>query len=201
MLYRDVYWSLQAGGIRRADGIWSWQWLLLECVCWWLVYPGVPWLLMHPRCAAPPSQSPISLTQARWGCKPAINNTHPPHIPNTKLRLGRIPSLAYSPPPPHPPSKQTGKKNTYRTLNRVTIPTKKNGLFTGFPYLNKNKQPPQPHYLHTSPGSHAHPTLPLRPGDRRPGAAAPAGGGVLRLAGCRGWLDGFGGGPTAGPQR
>ena len=57
---------------------WSWLSPLLECVCWWLVYPGVPWLLMHPRCAAPPSQSPISLTQARWGCKPAINNTHPP---------------------------------------------------------------------------------------------------------------------------
>ena len=102
---------------------WSWLWLLLECVCWWLVYPGVPWLLMHPRCAAPPSQSPISLTQARWGCKPAINNTHPPHIPNTKLRLGRIPSLAYSPPPS--PIQADRKKNTYRTLNRVTIPTKK----------------------------------------------------------------------------
>ena len=35
--------------------------------------------LMHHRCAAPPSQSPISLTQARWGCKPAINHTHSTH--------------------------------------------------------------------------------------------------------------------------
>ena len=40
----------------------------------------VPWLLMHHRCAAPPSQSPISLTQARWGCKPAINSTHSTYI-------------------------------------------------------------------------------------------------------------------------
>ena len=105
-----------------------WLWLLFECVCWWLVYPGVPWLLMHPRCAAPPSQSPISLTQARWGCKPAINNTHPPHIPNTKLRLGRIPSLAYSPPPPPIPHPSRQKKKKTHT-----------GLWTGLPYLQKNR--------------------------------------------------------------
>ena len=84
----------------------------------------VPWLLMHHRCAAPPSQSPISLTQARWGCKPAINSTHSTytlHISNTKLRLGRIPSLAF---PPPPPSKQTEKKTH-------------TGLSTGLPYLQK----------------------------------------------------------------
>ena len=79
---------------------WSWRWLLLECVCWWLVYPGVPWLLMHPRCAAPPSQSPISLTQARWGCKPAINNTHSTNTLHSMLftshrEIKRLMSLWY----------------------------------------------------------------------------------------------------------
>ena len=101
---------------------WSWQSLLLECVCWWLVYPGVPWLLMHPRCAAPPSQSPISLTQARWGCKPAINNTHPPLSPTPNWGWGESP--ASPTPPPHPPSKQTEKKTH-------------TGLSTGLPYLQK----------------------------------------------------------------
>ncbi|KAK0155175.1 hypothetical protein N1851_002500 [Merluccius polli] len=48
-----------------------------------------------------------------------------------------------------------------------------------------------PPAAHVARVSHANPTLPLRPGDRRPGAAAPAGGGVSGLAGCRGWLDGF----------
>ena len=51
----------------------SWQWLLPECVL--MAGLGAMIALMHHRCAAPPSQSPISLTQARWGCKPATNNT------------------------------------------------------------------------------------------------------------------------------
>ena len=77
---RDIYWSLQAGGIRRADGKLVMT-LAPPRVC--VLMAGLSWgawLLMPPRCAAPPSQSPISLTQARWGCKPAINNTHPPHV-------------------------------------------------------------------------------------------------------------------------
>ena len=48
---------------------------LSVCVDGWFIL-GAMITLMHHRCAAPPSQSPISLTQARWGCKPATNNTH-----------------------------------------------------------------------------------------------------------------------------
>ena len=44
------------------------------CVDGWFIL-GAMIALMHHRCAAPPSQSPISLTQARWGCRPAVNNT------------------------------------------------------------------------------------------------------------------------------
>ena len=48
------------------------------CVDGWFIL-GAMIALMHHSCAAPPSQSPISLTQARWGCKPATNNTHSTH--------------------------------------------------------------------------------------------------------------------------
>ena len=119
----------------------------------------VLWLLMHHRCAAPPSQSPISLTQARWSCKPAINMTlhiHPPHILNTKLRLGRFPSLTYSP-IPHP-SKQK-KKKTYWTLNRVAIPTKKGNSFQGFHTLKKINTTPRNPITSTPPQCHT-PTPP-----------------------------------------
>ena len=88
---------------------WSWLWLLLECV----LMAG--WF--------------TDWTLAGWGCKPAINNTlykHPPHIPNTKLRLGILPRLL---PPPHPPSKQTEKKKKKTHT----------GLWTGLPYLQKKR--------------------------------------------------------------
>ena len=40
----------------------------------WFI-PGAV-IARHHRFTAPPSQSPICLTQAGWGCKPAINHTH-----------------------------------------------------------------------------------------------------------------------------
>ena len=79
MVVQDVYWSFRQVAFAE---------LMVQAVM--TVAPArvcvlmaglswVPWLVMHHRCAAPPSQSPISLTQARWGCKPAINNTHSTH--------------------------------------------------------------------------------------------------------------------------
>ena len=56
------------------------------CVDGWFIL-GAMITLMHHRCAAPPSQSPISLTQARWGCKPAINNTHSTHTLHNVLQV------------------------------------------------------------------------------------------------------------------
>ena len=79
------------------------------------------------------------------------------------------------------------------------------GLSTGLPCLHKPwtlyrvaiskikiQTTPKPHYLHTSSVSHTNPTLPLHPGDRRPGAAALAGGGVSGLAICKGCAPGHG---------
>ena len=68
---------MKAVGIRRADGTNCHGCGSSSSVCvdgWFIL--GAMIALMHHRCAAPPSQSPISLTQARWGCKPVINNTH-----------------------------------------------------------------------------------------------------------------------------
>ena len=139
---RDIYWSLQAGGIRRADLVMTVApprvCVLMAGLSW------VPWLLMHPRCAASPSQSPISLTQARWGCKPAINNTHSTntlHIsPTPNWGWGESPASLL--PPPHPPSKQTEKKKHIPDSQQGYHTYKKTGLFTGFPYLTKNKHNP-----------------------------------------------------------
>ena len=81
---QDVYW--RAGGICWAD-VQAAMTVAPPRVCALMAgLSWVPWLLMHHRCASPPSQSPISLTQARWGCKPAINNTQSTHALHSHLQ-------------------------------------------------------------------------------------------------------------------
>ena len=53
-----------------------WQWLLLECVCWWLVYPGC-----HNCSCTTGVQPHPARVQSVWlrpgeAVKPAINSTH-----------------------------------------------------------------------------------------------------------------------------
>ena len=65
MVVQGVYLEFQAGGIRRADGTTAMAVAPPRvCVDGWFIL-GAMIALMHHRCAAPPSQSPISLTQAR----------------------------------------------------------------------------------------------------------------------------------------
>ena len=135
----------------------SWLWLLLECV----LMAGLSWLPWLLSCTTGVQPHPARVQSVWLRPGEAINNTlhkHPPHIPNTKLRLGRIPSLAY---PPQSPIQADRKKKTHT------------GLSTGLPYLQKKQTlsrvaipkqkintTPQPHYLHTSPVSHANPPPP-----------------------------------------
>ena len=179
---------------------WSWQSLLLSvCVDGWFI------LGCHDCSCTPGVQPHPARVQSVW-LRPgeAVNQpstTHTLHIsPTPNWGWGESPASPTPPPIPHPsrqkkkqhiPDSEQGyhtyKKN--RTLYRVSIPKQK---------INTT---PQPNYLHTSPGSHAHPTLPLRL--RRPEAwgCCSSWRRCPSVAGCRGWLDGFGGGPTAGPWR
>ena len=69
---QDVYLEFKAGGIRRADGTNCHDCGSSSSVCGdiWFILGAM--IALHHRCAAPPSQSPISLT-------PAINSTHSTH--------------------------------------------------------------------------------------------------------------------------
>ena len=58
-----------------------WLWLLLECVCWWLVYP-VPWLL----CTTGVQPHPARVQSVWLGPGEAVNQpstTHTLHTPST----------------------------------------------------------------------------------------------------------------------
>ena len=64
--------------------IWSWLWLLLECVCWWLVYPGC-----HDCSCTPGLQPHPARVQLVW-LRPgeAVNQpstTHTLQTPSTML--------------------------------------------------------------------------------------------------------------------
>ena len=70
------------------DAVDSLQWLTeevcgeyVECVWWQLVYPGCHGCSAPQVCSPTRTQSLISLTQARWGCRPAVNHTHSTHSP------------------------------------------------------------------------------------------------------------------------
>ena len=78
----------------------------LSWVC--VVLPGlswVPWLLCTTGVQPHPAQSLISVTEARYGCRPAINHTHTTY-PTLNWCWGESPASIYS--LPHP-SKQKKK--------------------------------------------------------------------------------------------
>ena len=112
-----------------------------ECVCWSLVYPGC-----HDysrTTGVQPHPDPES-NQSDSGQVSTHTHTH---------------NSAYSPTSPIQPNYKldsTGLPYLHKTwpLYRVAIP--------------KIKLKKQPHCLYTSPVSHANPTPPLHPGDRRP---------------------------------
>ena len=68
-----------------------WQCLSHECVWWQLVYPGCHGCSAPQVCSPTGTQSLISLTQARWGCRPAINHTLHTLVPPTLVPLTLLP--------------------------------------------------------------------------------------------------------------
>ena len=84
---QGVYLEFQAGGIHRADGTNCHASGSSSSVCvdgWFIL--GAMIALMHHRCAASPSQSPIRLRTGEAVNQPST--THTPHTPSTVVQRG-----------------------------------------------------------------------------------------------------------------
>ena len=172
---QDVYWSLQAGVIRRADGT-----LVMTvapsssvCVDGWFI------LGCHDCSCTPGVQPHPARVQSVW-LRPgeAVNQpstTHTLHIsPTPNWGWGESPASPTPPPPPIPhPSRQKKKTHT--------------GLWTGLPYLQKTRTlyrvsiPKQK--INTTPPTTLPPHLPRvtrPPHPPPPSRRLEAGGGVLQ---------------------